>query len=409
MKKIIIFILILGILGLSGFIGYKEYNNYKIKKQEELKQKQYEETKANYKVEVKLKEKNTVSYAIETNLKDLIEESNATFDDKKETFYELGKKEVTLTYIDPYGRTGEYTFETEVIDDVPPVLLAAENVTAYKGEKDKVMEGVICADLLTSKVKCEVVGSYNLNKLGKYNLKYRATDDAGNVSESDFVLEVVNRPEKEPQANVTYTQFKDIYNKYKTDKTMIGIDVSKWQGNINFKKVKQAGAEFVIIRLGVYYNNKHGIDTRYEENIRKAKEAGLKVGLYYYSEASTVKEAIECADMVVKNIKYDIDLPIAYDWEDWGRFNSYKLNIIDFNKTAYAFMDRLKEKGYDGMLYGSKRYLTNIWQAKDYKVWVAQYYKEVTYEGKYMMWQLTSTGLIDGINGAVDVNILYLD
>lgn len=407
--KIIITIILFTVsLGLIAFIGVKEYKRIKEENNQKIEQQQYEEAKNNYKLDVTVKNEGKVSYAVKVNLKDSLISSNATFDDKFETYYELGEKEVTLSYTDPYDRKGEYTFKINVVDNVPPVLLAQEKVTAYKGE-NTVMDGVVCADLLTSVVKCEVIGEYNINKLGTYKLKYRATDNAGNIAESDFTLEVINKPAN-TSTDVTYTNFSDIYSQHKKDNTLVGIDVSKWQGTIDFNKVKNAGAEFVIIRLGTYYNGKNNLDARYKENIKKAKAAGLKVGLYYYSEAKTEKEAIECANYLVKNIgEYSIDLPIAYDWEDWGNFSSYKLNILDFNKPAYAFMDRLKELGYKGMLYGSKKYLTYIWDAKNYDVWVAQYYKEVTYEGKYMMWQLTSTGKINGISGAVDVDILYLD
>ena len=100
-------------------------------------------------------------------------------------------------------------------------------------------------------------------------------------------------------------------------------------------------------------------------------------------------------------------MPIAYDWEDFNDYNSYKLSLYNFNKLSYLFMDQIKEYGYSPILYGSKYYMTNFWNPKEYDVWLAQYYKEVTYEGKYKMWQITEDGKIDGINRNVDINIYY--
>ena len=101
-------------------------------------------------------------------------------------------------------------------------------------------------------------------------------------------------------------------------------------------------------------------------------------------------------------------MPIAYDWEDFRNYNSYKLSIYEFNNLAYRFMDGIKNLGYNTSLYGSKSYLSNLWIPNDYSVWVAQYYKEVTYTGNYDMWQLTEDGKIDGIAGTVDIDVFYL-
>lgn len=389
------------LLSLCLFIGSKILDKYKEKKA-------YEDAKANFKLEVTLDDKLTISFGKDTNLKDYIKESNVTFEDKIMAYYELGEKKATLNYTDEYGRTGEYTFNITVIDDENPILMAPSSITAIKGSKANLLDGVMCADYASSNVKCEVEGEYDLNKLGEYKLNYKATDEAGNTVTKGFTLNVINKTSNTP-SNPTYVSFKDIYNAHKTDKTLIGIDVSEWQDSIDFNKVREAGAEFVIIRLGVFYNNAHHLDEMYEENIRKAKAAGLKVGLYYYSEARTIEEAIACADFVASNIHYDLDLPIAYDWEDWSNFNSYKLSLYEFNKAGYAFLDHINEYGYDSMLYGSVNYLEKVWRPKDYTVWVAQYYKENQYDGKSFMWQLTSSGIIDGINGAVDIDILYLD
>lgn len=405
MKKIKIILGIIFLIGsifLGALIGSKEYKKYKI--EEQLKKEMNE-----FKVEIILNDKKTISIDKKTNILDYIKETNVTLEEKEVYFDTLGKKQIELNYVDKYNRKGTYKIELEVIDDVGPVLIAPKEIVVVQNRDRDLTDGIVCADFVSSKVKCEVEGEYDFSTLGEYKLKFKATDELGNITKKDFTLLVVEPSNDDTYYEPEYDYFKDIYNTHKSEKTMLGIDVSKWQGDIDFKAVKEAGAEFVIIRLGAYFEKEHGVDSRYEENVRKAQEAGLKIGLYYYSEASSIEEAKSCADFMAKNVNFKPDLPLAYDWEDWSYYNTYNLSISDFNKAAYAFLDRVKENGYEGMLYGSTNYLEKMWRPKDYKVWVAQYYKENQYEGKTYMWQITSSGKIPGIDGVVDIDILYLD
>lgn len=391
MKKVFLGFLIILLLGVIGIWCYFKFR---------------------FVLEITLEEKRNIEFGQEYNVKDFILETNGIFEDKIVEFYELGEKEVTLTYLDKYNKKKEYSFTVNIVDEQVPMIYAGNTVTIYKGDTNpNLFSNVICVDYV-SKVKCEVEGEYNSNVIGSYPLKYVATDESGNSISKDFTLKVINRPTStgsSTSSKVTYTPFKTIYDKYKTDKTLVGIDVSAWQNPIDFKKVKEAGADFVIMRIALFYKGNIELDMRYKENIKNAHDAGLKVGLYLYSEAKTEEEVLKAVDLILDNLDYDIDLPIAYDWEDFRNYNSYNLSLYEFNKLAYTFMDKLKEKGHDVMLYGSTNYLEKMWIPKDYDVWVAQYYKEVTYNGKYKMWQLTSSGSIPGIGGAVDVDILYLD
>ena len=191
---------------------------------------------------------------------------------------------------------------------------------------------------------------------------------------------------------------------------MVGIDVSVWQGDINFKKVKEAGAEFVMIRIGFGHDSKNNIvmDSKFKNNIKNAKEEGLLVGIYFYSYAKTIDEAKKQASWIIQELNgINLDLPITFDWESWTYFDDYQLNFLDINNIAKAFMDECIKAGYDSMLYSSLNYLNKVWNLKEYKTWLAHYTKKTTYENDYLIWQSSSTGSINGINGAVDLDVLY--
>ncbi len=365
--------------------------------------------KFRFKLEVTLKDE-VVPFGYQVNLKDYILSSNVSFKDKLVILDKLGENEVTIEY-EYKNKVKEYTFKVNVVDGTAPIIYASKNVTAYKGEDTNLLKNVICADFEDDYVDCHVEGTYDLNTLGKYNLKYVAKDSALNETSYDFTLSVVNKPPyvKPTPTKIIYTPFKEIYDKYKTSDTLIGIDISRFQGKIDFNKVKEAGCEFVIIRLGWHIDGELGLDYNYKKYIKDAHDAGLKIGLYLYSEAKNEEEIKESIDFILDNIDYNIEMPIAYDWEDFNDYNSYHMSLYRFNNMAYTFIDELDKRGYEGILYGSKYYMVNMWMPKDYPVWLAQYYDYVTYEGDYKMWQITDKGWIDGINTGVDVDIYYLN
>ena len=122
--------------------------------------------------------------------------------------------------------------------------------------------------------------------------------------------------------------------------------------------------------------------------------------------------AKELADFVVDTLGDEkLDFPVVFDWENWSKFRSYKISIHDLNQTFLTFTEELKKHNLDTMIYGSKHYLEIMWDEElknNYPVWLAHYTNsQTTYEGKYMMWQQCSDGRIDGIDGDVDIDILY--
>ncbi len=197
----------------------------------------------------------------------------------------------------------------------------------------------------------------------------------------------------------------------KNDNTMIGIDVSRWQENIDFQSIKNAGVEFVIMRMGINSDIDKDIsmDTYFRQNIEGAKNVGLKVGIYVYSAATSVDKALEHARWTVDMLVGEkLDFPIAFDWENWSKFKKYGISIHDLDETFNAFAIELKKHGYDSMLYSSKFYLENIWQNKmNLPVWLAHYTNETNYEGDYFLWQMSNVGRVPGIKGNVDIDILY--
>lgn len=361
-----------------------------------------------FKLEVSFKPLN-VSFNEAFNTNDYIVGANAVFLNQELVFDDAGPHYVVLKY-QRKNKIYDYPVVFNVQDDTSPLIFASKIKTTYIGEDIDMMKGVICADDTDDDVICNVEGVYNIFQTGIYNLKYKATNSSGLVTYEDVALKVIEKPTDSPKpSEPKKDEFKDIYKKYKSDNTLIGIDVARFQGDIDFEKVKKAGCEFVIIRLGWDVDGEIGLDYNYEKYISDAKEAGLKIGLYFYTEAKTQEDVLKDVKFIVDNMKHEIDLPVAYDWEDFGNYNDYHMSLYHFNNLLYTFIDEVERNKYQGILYSSKYYLNNVWQPNDYKVWLAQYNDIVTYEGSYDVWQITDKGHIDGINHNVDIDILYLN
>ena len=146
----------------------------------------------------------------------------------------------------------------------------------------------------------------------------------------------------------------------------------------------------------------------FKKNIGEALKYKIPVGVYFYSYASNIKEARNDARWVIKQIKdYKVKLGVSFDWEDWSYFNSYNISFHDLNEISNAFMDEISKAKYKTMLYSSKNYLELIWNNKKYDTWLAHYTDKTNYLGKYKYWQICDTGRVDGINGNVDIDIMY--
>lgn len=192
-----------------------------------------------------------------------------------------------------------------------------------------------------------------------------------------------------------------------------GIDVSKWQGNIDFEKVAKAGYNFVIIRAGY---GSYGIDPNFEKNIKKALKAGLKVGAYWFLYAKNNYEVAinaQMCDAVLRSYKDDLSLGIWADWEyDSDKYTKTKFSNHERSLIIKHFCEALKKEDYEVGLYLNPDYIKNKLDMdvlKGYKLWLAWYTdkedKALAY--KPYIWQHSSEGLIPGITGKVDLDYLY--
>ena len=210
-----------------------------------------------------------------------------------------------------------------------------------------------------------------------------------------------------------------IYNKYD-----IGIDVSKHNGSIDWEQVKKSGIQFAIIRAGYRGYGEAGNmveDPYFVQNMNVAIANGIKVGVYYFSQAITVEEAIQEAEATLRMIQDNgfagkLSLPIVIDTEaSGGRADS--MTKEQRTTVVKAFCERIKQAGYTPMVYANKSWLKNnliMSELEQYEVWVAHYVKTddpinnpTDYDGRFEIWQYTSEGSVPGISGNVDIDISY--
>ena len=187
-----------------------------------------------------------------------------------------------------------------------------------------------------------------------------------------------------------------------------GIDISEHNGNIDFEKVKQNGIEFVIIRLGWVGNkNNHTIDKKFNEYYLQAKQAGLKIGFYVYSDCKSLEAISSGADWVLDNLENkEFDLPIFLDLEDSSIIECGKENL---SEQAIQFCTILQNLGFKSGIYANKDWFLNklnINKLLDYKIWLAEWNgkENHTLGFKVDLWQYSSNGEINGISGKVDLN-----
>ena len=187
----------------------------------------------------------------------------------------------------------KYIVNFNVVDLVPPKIFLKNSYTVTEGYEKKLTDVIISVDNYDNFIKREIIGEYDFNTVGSYNLTYKATDNSGNSTTQDFVLNVVKKSKNQATSNDSYIAFSDALKNYKTDNTSVGIDVSKWQGDIDFKKVREAGAEFVMIRIGYQdgFDGDYIMDPYFKNNIEEAKENNLQVGIYFYSYSNSIEES----------------------------------------------------------------------------------------------------------------------
>lgn len=193
-----------------------------------------------------------------------------------------------------------------------------------------------------------------------------------------------------------------------------GIDVSSWQGKINWKKVKDAGVEFVIIRVGGRGTASGELydDEKCQDYYKGAKKAGLKVGAYVFAQSVTEAEAVEEAKFLLSKVKtWDIDMPLVYDWEYVDEdARTADVTSRQLTDMAKAFCKTIEDAGYQPMIYFGASQSEDrliLGELVDYPFWLAMYTTIMDYPHKVQMWQYTDQGKLPGISGNVDLNLWF--
>lgn len=188
-----------------------------------------------------------------------------------------------------------------------------------------------------------------------------------------------------------------------------GIDVSKWQGKIDWEKVAASGIKFAMIRVAGHVKKVISEDEYFATNVTEATKAGLKVGVYFYSVAETKAEAVAEANYVLEKIKpYKLTLPVAYDIED--EFYQGKLGKSLNGDLCISFCETIKAGGYTPMVYANLNWLTNYIaydKIKIYDLWFARYNSVTEYANPIRIWQFSNTGSVSGISGNVDLDYMF--
>ena len=236
-----------------------------------------------------------------------------------------------------------------------------------------------------------------------FDNKYSGLEASKEIPLNDFNLEKLKND-------------KNGYMCYEDDryKSRLIIDVSSHNGDINWEKVKEAGIKGAMIRVGYrgYGDATIVEDDCFQKNIAGAKDAGLKVGVYFFSQATTPEEAIEEAEYVTKKIwGRGVTLPVAFDMEPFmGNERFINHDIKSKTEMADAFLKVISKFGYEPILYGNPTWLTNdvdISKLTEYPVWLAHYTFSTEWPYAFRMWQFTSQGRVSGINGDVDLNLIF--
>ena len=225
-----------------------------------------------------------------------------------------------------------------------------------------------------------------------------------------------------------YTKLKYTHKTSFDDRTILhGIDVSKWQGTIDWNKVKADGIDYAFIQVGFRGYGSSGIlnettkDPYFEQNMENAIAAGVRVGVYVFSQATTVQEAIEEAEYILDAIHgYDITMPLVLDYEYastdsglGGRLYRAKLSKKKATRICTAFCKEIAAAGYTPMVYANKSMLESQLNASEltdagYRIWLANYTRNTAYTGIFDFWQYSERGSVDGISGFVDMNFYYV-
>ena len=266
------------------------------------------------------------------------------------------------------------------------------------------------------------------DKNGKDTTDSKAETDESNDGKHTLVInrdgeeEWVTISQYLPKSDYDYTNLicKDNRMEYYVDGTKVsyvGVDISKYQDYIDFNKVKKDGIDYVMIRLGArgYGTGQIIADEYFFDNIKRAKDAGLDVGVYFSSQAITVEEAQEEAQLVIDSVgEYHLEYPVAFDMgfvdNDTARIEA--LSKSEKTEIALAFLQKITESGFTGCIFGDKEWLikeVDLSKLTEYDFWLKQEGDLPDYPYKFSMWQYSRKGSVNGISGFASLNISFVD
>ena len=197
---------------------------------------------------------------------------------------------------------------------------------------------------------------------------------------------------------------------------MVGIDVSAYQGIVDWELVAESGVEFAIIRVG-YRGSTKGLlyeDETFKKNLKEAKKAGIKVGAYFFSQARNAEEAMEEAEFAAELLEHEtLDLPLFYDWELVSGSDRFPdLSEVPMTECAMAFCERAEQAGFDAGVYFNQSFgyhYLDLSRLQEYTLWLAEYNSQPTFDYHFHLVQYSDKGKIPGIATTVDLNLWILE
>lgn len=248
------------------------------------------------------------------------------------------------------------------------------------------------------------------------SLNIRQTEDVPQISETENTGPTLPPPEANPYDRNDFQYNENNYLTCIAGDSISGIDVSYHQGDIDWELVKASGIEFVMMRVGYRGYGESGKlveDTNFQANIQGATQAGLKIGVYFFSQALNLEEVEEEVDFLLERIEgWEIAMPVVYDWEyvsDEAR--TANMDARTLTDCSKHFCDLVREAGYQPMVYFNRNQAANLLyleELTDYPFWLAAYTDRMGFPYKVDMWQYTDNGRVPGIEGPVDVDVLFV-
>lgn len=323
-----------------------------------------------------------------------------------------GNYTVRVFASDEAGNTAAVSYVLIIEDrEAPFVFDDGDGKKILKGSSFDIRDLISYGDNADPNPLLEVEGKVNTSRIGTYPLRVTLSDSSGNRTEWQMHVKVVAKEDPYEYEEDEPYLFSDMKEDLKGENRKYGVDVSEWQGDIDFEKLKKAGCEFVIMRIGFSRNGTLHIDKSFHDNLSGAKSVGLPVGIYYYSNDRSKEDVVSVFRQISAELgDQSLELPIVFDWENFSYYQEYGLSFRDLNELYDVFEKEALQRGMTPMLYGSKYYLEHVFSDLDSRnVWLAHYVDESSYAHPYRFWQVCAWGRIDGIEENVDFDVMFAE